>query len=246
MFEPTVLKKAAQIYSGLTHRVCTESGCAAVLHDHEFWASDRKTGGKLYYVDLGDIEDVQQIFFDGTIAYPSPSAAAAGLSMSSPAPPGVSSGSITSTSSLRMQDVVSGDSLDPGLYDDVFVHQIRDVRQVLLNPNYFVEAVEGCEKAFEAYVAKTRTKKTGGSDVLGLGLDLDLGVGSGAVGDAALMKKLLAGKGSKDYLYATVMPVLMGGLEQVAKFRPEDPCEFLAFYLMRHCDGYNKTLRLED
>ena len=40
----------------------------------------------------------------------------------------------------------------------------------------------------------------------------------------------------------TVIPTLFPALEQCCRLRPKDPMEYLAFYLMRHADGYNKTL----
>ncbi|CAD7945791.1 unnamed protein product [Amoebophrya sp. A120] len=221
MFEPTVLKKGAAIYSGLVHRVCTESGCAAILHDQEYWVSDKKNGGKLFFVDTGDsLEDVQQIFFDGSVSAKDPSA-------------------------LRMQDVVTNEAFDHSseTFNNVYVHYVEDVRQLVLNPLYFVEQVAACESQFEKFVEKSRAKLT--ASTLHPLLDL-LKEGGAGLDEQALLKKALADKGAKDYLYATVIPVLFGGLEQVAKFRPDDPCEFLAFYLMRHANGYNRTLRLED
>ncbi|CAD7967504.1 unnamed protein product [Amoebophrya sp. A25] len=232
MFEPTVLKRSAGIYSGLVHRICTESGCCAVLHDHEYWMSDKKNGGKLYFLDPGDVTDVQQIFFEGCCSGDDHSA-------------------------LRIVDVVSQEVIPHQDVSGVFLHKVEDVRQLVINPLYFVEAVEKCETAFGTWLEKGRKKKPlfseadlsdpdaiGGNLLLG---GLLSGTGTGTLSpEDELALRVLREKGVKDYLYCTVIPVLFGGLEEVVKLRPEDPMEFLAFYLMRHANGYNRTLRLEE
>lgn len=38
----------------------------------------------------------------------------------------------------------------------------------------------------------------------------------------------------RQYLEATVVPVLMSGLGQVVRERPSDPVEYLAAYLLKH------------
>lgn len=38
----------------------------------------------------------------------------------------------------------------------------------------------------------------------------------------------------RQYLEATVVPVLMQGLGQVVRERPSDPVEYLAAYLLKH------------
>ena len=39
---------------------------------------------------------------------------------------------------------------------------------------------------------------------------------------------------SKMYLDATVVPTVMQGLQEVCEARPENPLEFLAYYLLKH------------
>lgn len=46
----------------------------------------------------------------------------------------------------------------------------------------------------------------------------------------------------KEYLTRVIYPALFPALEQTKSIRPKDPIEFLAFYMMRHADGYNKTI----
>merc|ERR1712136_327807 len=47
----------------------------------------------------------------------------------------------------------------------------------------------------------------------------------------------------KEYLYRTVIPALLPALEQCQRIRPPDPIEFIAFYMLRHPQGYNKTIQ---
>jgi protein dpy-30 len=39
---------------------------------------------------------------------------------------------------------------------------------------------------------------------------------------------------SRQYLEGSVVPILMGGMQELAKERPEDPVEYLAAYLVKH------------
>jgi protein dpy-30 len=39
---------------------------------------------------------------------------------------------------------------------------------------------------------------------------------------------------NRKYLEQTVVPILMQGMQQLVKVRPEDPVEYLAAYLLKH------------
>jgi hypothetical protein len=49
----------------------------------------------------------------------------------------------------------------------------------------------------------------------------------------------------KEYLYRTVLPALLPGLQVVTRDRPADPILWLALYLLRHPKQYNKVLAAE-
>jgi hypothetical protein len=49
----------------------------------------------------------------------------------------------------------------------------------------------------------------------------------------------------KEYLYRTVMPALLPGLQVVTRDRPADPVLWLALYLLRHPKQYSKALAAE-
>ncbi|GIL88255.1 hypothetical protein Vretimale_14133 [Volvox reticuliferus] len=44
----------------------------------------------------------------------------------------------------------------------------------------------------------------------------------------------LAAAPIRQYLEATVVPVLMQGMQALCKERPDNPVEFLAYYILRH------------
>merc|ERR1719316_796384 len=46
----------------------------------------------------------------------------------------------------------------------------------------------------------------------------------------------------KEYLYRTVLPALLPGLQVITRDRPPDPVLWLALYLLRHPKQYNKVL----
>merc|ERR1719428_399600 len=46
----------------------------------------------------------------------------------------------------------------------------------------------------------------------------------------------------KEYLYRTVLPALLPGLQVITRDRPPDPVLWLALYLLRHPKQYSKVL----
>ncbi|KEP66935.1 UNVERIFIED_CONTAM: Dpy-30 motif protein [Hammondia hammondi] len=46
---------------------------------------------------------------------------------------------------------------------------------------------------------------------------------------------------TRDYLKATVIPVLLPAIESVTRDRPDDPVSWIAFYLLRHAKSFNRT-----
>ena len=45
---------------------------------------------------------------------------------------------------------------------------------------------------------------------------------------------------TRSYLDQTVVPVLLQGMAELAKERPENPIEYLANYLLKHANENNK------
>ncbi|KFG51855.1 Dpy-30 motif protein [Toxoplasma gondii p89] len=48
---------------------------------------------------------------------------------------------------------------------------------------------------------------------------------------------------TRDYLKATVIPVLLPAIESVTRDRPDDPVSWIAFYLLRHAKCFNRMER---
>lgn len=58
---------------------------------------------------------------------------------------------------------------------------------------------------------------------------------------AAMPKKInLTAAPIRQYLEATVVPVLMQGMQALCKERPDNPIEFLAYYLLSHNEQEKK------
>ncbi|PHJ17628.1 dpy-30 motif protein [Cystoisospora suis] len=49
---------------------------------------------------------------------------------------------------------------------------------------------------------------------------------------------------TREYLRATVIPVLLPAIEEISKDRPENPLAWIAFYLLRHATHFNRTVRV--
>jgi len=47
---------------------------------------------------------------------------------------------------------------------------------------------------------------------------------------------------SKNYIYQNIIPALLPALEVVARDRPDDPLELMAFYMLRHKMQYNNEI----
>jgi len=186
-----------------------------VLQDFDYWnmRGCSESNSKVFVVDSGDTE-IQQIYFDGC------------------------EGSVCPVEAVRNAPVTSVEELEAGgMYVPV------STEELVTDPQYFLTKVAECEVKFEERLQKQRTaaRKAKESKEVGGGLEELLG---GVVEKTHTRdgSKLLADLDTKEYLYETVLPALMPALQQCTRYRPEDPLEFIAFHLMRHGNGYNKTL----
>lgn len=122
---------------------------------------------------------------------------------------------------VDVRDVVSGSPIALDHSEGVFLHRV-DFFQAITDPEYFVKAVDSCELEMSRRIVESRkvprqeTRATAAST---------------------------AELPPKEYLYRNVIPALLPALEACQRDRPEDPIEFIAFYMLRHGKEYSKTLK---
>ncbi|KAF9348847.1 hypothetical protein BGX34_002208 [Mortierella sp. NVP85] len=58
---------------------------------------------------------------------------------------------------------------------------------------------------------------------------------------AGLSKAELTDMPIRSYLDQTVLPVLLDGMKQLAKERPQNPLEYLGHYLLNHSDAAGRS-----
>lgn len=122
---------------------------------------------------------------------------------------------------LDVRDVVSGETIPLKEAKGVFAHRV-DFYQAVIDPDYFIKAVAACEQNMSERIVESKRVK-----------DKE---------DAWLDPKVLKDLPPKQYLYRTVIPALLPALEACQRDRPKDPITFIAFYMLRHQNGYSKSL----
>lgn len=122
------------------------------------------------------------------------------------------------------------------------------------NPNCILEALEKCDElrkkpssSLPAYMISGEVNKPT-EELEGLKSIFNheevavLGNADPSVLDTLFGGAAQSGKSPtpSEYLNKEVVPVLQPALEILLRDRPADPIPHLAFYLLRHCDGYNR------
>lgn len=189
------------MYAGLLDQVLQGVNSTAILED-------RSEGGKLLLVDdaggLAEAE-LQNVLFDGSI--------------------GGGAGALEAGVDLR--DVVSGKPIAEKEALDLFLHRVNFF-EATTDVDYFVSALEACEKKFSQKILATREMPVeGAADA------------AAAAEKAAEDERLPA----KEYLYRNIIPALLPALEACQRDRPPDPVEFIALYMLRHPHQYSKSLQ---
>lgn len=126
---------------------------------------------------------------------------------------------------VDVRDVVNGDPVKYTDAENAYMHRV-DFYQACLDPEYYIKALKTCEA--------TMTKKI---------LDSRKALEDKAAAKGITSKDVLKSLDPKEYLYRTVTPALLPALEACQRDRPENPIEFIAFYMLRHTQQYSKTLK---
>lgn len=127
------------------------------------------------------------------------------------------------SSAADVRDVVSGEALAAEQAEGLFTHQVN-VFEATTDVDYFVRALDTCEVNFSQRILESRRVEGAAEEVK-----------AEANKDKSLPPK--------EYLYRYVNPALLPALEACQRDRPEDPIEFIAFYMLRHSKQYSKTLK---
>jgi len=129
---------------------------------------------------------------------------------------------------VDVRDVVSGEQIPFAEAEDIFIHRV-DLFQATTDVDYFLNATQACETNFSKRILELRRVA---------------GVEQSKVAEASKNSAAAAAEmPAKEWLYRNIIPALLPALEACQRDRPEDPLEFLAFYMLRHSKQYSKTLK---
>mmetsp|Transcript_101152 Transcript_101152/g.179582 ORF Transcript_101152/g.179582 Transcript_101152/m.179582 type:complete len:551 (-) Transcript_101152:105-1757(-) len=129
---------------------------------------------------------------------------------------------------VDVRDATSGERIPFGEVKDVFMHRV-DFFQAVTDVDYFLKATAACEINFSKKILEAR-RAAGISK-------------SAAEQESKNASAAKAAMPPKEWLYRNVIPALLPALEACQRDRPEDPIEFIAFYMLRHSKQYSKTLK---
>lgn len=129
---------------------------------------------------------------------------------------------------VDVRDAVKGEALPLQDSSNIYLHRV-DFFQAITDVEYYVKAVEACELQISKRIVQDRHSE-------GLARALSDQERKQASEAAASMSP-------KEWLYRNIIPALLPALEACQRDRPEDPIEFLAFYMLRHSKQYSKTLK---
>lgn len=128
---------------------------------------------------------------------------------------------------VDVRDVVTGESIPFTEAEDIFLHKV-DLFQAATDVEYFLKATEVCEMKMSKKILEARRAA---------------GISSKAAEEESRnASAAAAAEGPKEWLYRNITPALLPALEACQRDRPEDPIEFIAFYMLRHSKQYSKTL----
>ncbi|CAK9000178.1 unnamed protein product [Durusdinium trenchii] len=129
---------------------------------------------------------------------------------------------------VDVRDAVKGEPIPLEESSNIYLHRV-DFFQAVTDIDYFVKATEACELKRSMKIVEDRRSE-------GIARALSDQERKQASEEAAAMTP-------KEWLYRNVIPALLPALEACQRDRPEDPIEFIAFYMLRHSKQYSKTLK---
>jgi len=129
---------------------------------------------------------------------------------------------------VDVRNAVSGELIPLETASNIYLHRV-DFFQAVTDVDYFVRATEECELNMSKMIVEDRRAE-------GVARTLSDEEQRKAAAAAAAMTP-------KEWLYRNIIPALLPALEACQRDRPEDPIEFIAFYMLRHSKQYSKTLK---
>ncbi|CAE7186195.1 unnamed protein product [Symbiodinium pilosum] len=129
---------------------------------------------------------------------------------------------------VDVRNAVNGETISLDRASNVYLHRV-DFFQAVTDVEYFLKATEACELAMSKMIVEDRHAE-------GVVRSLSEEEQKKAAAAAAAMTP-------KEWLYRNIIPALLPALEACQRDRPEDPIEFIAFYMLRHSKQYSKSLK---
>lgn len=129
---------------------------------------------------------------------------------------------------VDVRNAVNGEPIPLEKSSNVYLHRV-DIFQAVTDVEYFLKATEACELSMSKMIVEDRHAE-------GVVRALSEEEQKKAAAAAAAMTP-------KEWLYRNIIPALLPALEACQRDRPEDPIEFIAFYMLRHSKQYSKTLK---
>jgi len=129
---------------------------------------------------------------------------------------------------VDVRDAVRGEPIPMQECSNIYIHRV-DFFQAVTDVDYFVKATEACELQMSKKIVEDRHSE-------GIARALSDQERKKSSDEAASMTP-------KEWLYRNIIPALLPALEACQRDRPEDPIEFIAFYMLRHSKQYSKTLK---
>lgn len=120
---------------------------------------------------------------------------------------------------VQLRDVVDGKPLPIAQCPEMFIRV--DPYRAITEIEYFLKEVAQCEALRTRRILEDKLAPVKAADL-----------------SAEELKKLPP----KEYLYRTVLPALLPGLQVITRDRPPDPVLWLGLYLLRHPKQYSKVL----
>jgi len=129
---------------------------------------------------------------------------------------------------VDVRDLVDGESLSLHEVDGMFLHRV-DLYKASTEADYFITALEACERKMSQQILESRRVAPPPESTT---------AASATTGGNAEEKPT-----HKEWLNRNIIPALLPAMEACQRDRPEDPIEFLAFYMLRHRGQYSKSLK---
>ncbi|CAE7939793.1 unnamed protein product [Symbiodinium sp. KB8] len=237
-----------EAYAGLMHQILQTTNTAAIVDDLAFWETHERvsTAGKMLLIDRAETKARRMLLTSEEmlvprLIFPRKKDMPTALKKVPVLP--VRRGELVTkvqhiffdgnvekedAACVDVRNAVNGEPIPLEKSSNVYLHRV-DIFQAVTDVEYFLKATEACELSMSKMIVEDRHAE-------GVVRALSEEEQKKAAAAAAAMTP-------KEWLYRNIIPALLPALEACQRDRPEDPIEFIAFYMLRHSKQYSKTLK---